>query len=110
MKRPSFQINNLHEHRFQYLDPFPKVHSLAKHTPKLYIDKQIPRKGISNFNMSESCFNHDQLNTIKKKARGTLQWSCSTDAKFASKRKMQMTEDLSFPEKQIHSPVLSFTR
>ena len=24
MKRPSFPVNHAHEHRFQYLDPFPK--------------------------------------------------------------------------------------
>lgn len=60
--------------------------------------------------MSESCFAHEQLNIIKKKARGTLQFGNSTDAKFALRKKMQMTEDLDFPEKKIRSPVLSFQR
>ena len=60
--------------------------------------------------MSESCFHIELIDKVKRKARGTLQFGRSTDVKLAVHRRMQITEDVEFPEKKINSPVLSFRR
>ena len=85
-KRPAFPVNKAHEHRFQYLNHFPTPISKAKHVPQWDFKKQPARKEADKISMSESCFSHDKVDFIKRKARGTLQFGRSTDRKFAAKK------------------------
>lgn len=118
-KRPAFPINKAHEHRFQYLNHFPETLSTAKHVPRLNFKAQVPRKEQEKISMSESCFSHEKVDMIKRKAKGTLQFGKSTEVKQSAQRAALVNSSFSVDSKQnyssypvstIHSPVLKFSR
>ena len=81
-KRPAFPVHKAHEHRFQYLNHFPQPLSMAKHVPQMNFTKQVSRREFKSVTMSESCFSHDKVDHIKRKAKGLLQFGKSTDARM----------------------------
>jgi len=47
---------------------------------------QIPRKIEQYATMSESCFSHEKVDVIRRRAQGTLQFGKSTELKLAAQK------------------------
>ena len=68
-ERPPFPTNKINEHRFQYLNHFPKNMSTTRPTPQVHFKSQLPRKNDMTMNtfMSETCFDYRLMKSVKKK-------------------------------------------